>query len=721
MPNDSNGSWGRREFLRATGSIGAMTAIGGIASAERRTAGPKPDELVVGITSGERLQTAQLRVRDVLPASADVVHRNETLGYLAVRFPGKSKVSATSTEAERLRRVPGVKYVEENHTLKPCFEPGDPKFDDQYAPQLVNAPEAWETTTGSQDVTIAIVDMGVDYEAEDLADQFGRDVGNDFVGVGSDPMPDLGEDHGMHVAGIAAATIDNGTGISGIANARLLSCRAMGTWGGSGTDIADAVQWAADQGADLINLSLGTDKPVTVVKDAIVYALGEGALSICGAGNDDGKGDLDVTFPAAFDETIAVSAIDSQEQLWEYSHRGEKVDLTAPGVDVLSTVTSLRGGADYETWSGTSMATPVVTGVAALGLAVHPEWGPSELRKHLKASAVDIGLPAEEQGAGRVDAANMVAGGDVPDGSPNAKMEVSTTEPDVGEDVRVDASASTDPDGEIVEYRWDYEGTEDVGSIITPTPTEPGPYDVALTVMDDDGNTDTDSRTLQVGDGGGSNQAPTADFSVWPPNPKDGFTVTLDAGSSTDPDGRIVEYYWTDGSGESVTGETLRFESVPAGLYEITLRVTDDDGATGSTTKRIPVGENQDGATDSLSKPISVASKDGRARSDKQVDRATGTLADVVDGETFSYTTSLPDPAQVVVTLEGPDDADFDLYATTDGRDPLVYDYDKRSCTVNSDERIVLEDVDRGQTIGVLVDSWSGSGDFAVTIEELGN
>jgi serine protease len=129
---------------------------------------------------------------------------------------------------------------------------------------------------------------------------------------------------------------------------------------------------------------------------------------------------------------------------------------------------------------------------------------------------------------------------------------------------------------------------------------------------------------------------------------------------------------------------------------------------------------DDDGATDTVTKPISVESKAGQDDGDKQVDRATGTLADVVDSETFSYTTSLSDPAQVVVTLEGPDDADFDLYATTDGRDPLVYDYDKRSATVNSDERIVLEDVDRGQTIGVLVDSWSGSGDFVVTIEELG-
>jgi chitodextrinase len=361
----------------------------------------------------------------------------------------------------------------------------------------------------------------------------------------------------------------------------------------------------------------------------------------------------------------------------------------------------------YESFSGTSMAAPMVTGVAALGLAVHPEWGPSELRKHLKETAVDIGLPAEEQGAGRVDAANIVAVGDGPNQAPTAKMAVSTTEPDVGEMVTFDASESFDPDGEIVEYHWeDDDGDVLTGEVVEAFGPENRAYPVTLTVTDDDGATDSTTKTIYVGGKGDDpdqNEPPQAEFTITPPDPEPTQTITLDATPSSDPDGAIAEYHWKSVGGGSRTGAVIEITAPAAGSHDVSLTVTDDDGA-----------------TDTVTKPISVESKAGQDDGDKQVDRAAGTLADVVDSETFSYTTSLSDPAQVVVTLEGPDDADFDLYATTDGRDPLVYDYDKRSATVNSDERIVLEDVDRGQTIGVLVDSWSGSGDFVVTIEELG-
>ena len=706
MPDDIDTPLGRREFLEATGSIGAMVAVSGIATADRRASGPKPDELLVGIMAGERLQTAEGRVRDALPASADVVHRNETLGYLAVRFPDKSTVAATSPEAARLRQVPGVTYVEENHTCETCFEPDDPSFDVQYAPQLVNAPEAWETTTGSEDVTIAVVDTGVKYDHEDLESRFGQDKGWDFVDGDPDPMPETSAaSHGTHMCGIAAATIDNATGISGIANARLLSCRAVKVKEGATSDIADAIQWAADQGADLINLSVASEKPSSPIEDAIHYALDAGALSIAGAGNDeDGDGDRDVRYPAAYDETIAVSAIDSDEVLWGKSHYGEEVDLTAPGVNILSCSTQFTG---YESYSGTSTATSMVTGVAALALAVHSDWGPSELRTHLTETAVDVGLPTEKQGFGRVDAANIVNVGDGPNRAPTATMDVSTTEPEVGEWVTFDGSESTDPDGEIVEYRWeDDDGDVLTGEVVEAFGPEERAYPVTLTVTDDDGATDSTTQTIYVGgkdDNAVQNEPPTADFTITPSDPEPGQTVTLDATPSSDPDGEIAEYYWAGLEDGYRYGEVIEDTAPTHGFREVSLKVTDDDGA-----------------IDHIARPISVESKEVQRGGTKHVEQTEGTLTNILDSDTFRYTTTLSDPSKVVVTLAGPRDADFDLYVTTDGRDPLVYDCDEHSGTVNSHERIVIEGVDPGQTIGVLVDSWSGSGEYTLIIEEFG-
>jgi serine protease len=179
--------------------------------------------------------------------------------------------------------------------------------------------------------------------------------------------------------------------------------------------------------------------------------------------------------------------------------------------------------------------------------------------------------------------------------------------------------------------------------------------------------------------------------------------VTLDAGASTDPDGQIVEYHWTDGNGQSTTGKDLRFESVPAGTYDITLRVTDDDGA-----------------TDTIQKTIEVASNAGQCGDRKNVDTSRGKVQGVLDSAVLEYTTTLSNPCQVTVTLDGPTNADLDLFVTTDGRKPTNYDYDKQSATQDSQEQVIVEDVNPNQTIGILVDSWEGGGRFTATIEELG-
>ena len=193
--------------------------------------------------------------------------------------------------------------------------------------------------------------------------------------------------------------IDNGTGVAGQSNSSLINGRALDENGsGSTADIADAIEWAADQGADVINLSLGGGGYTDTMKNAVSYATDNGSLVVAAAGNN---GSSSVSYPAAYSECVAVSAVDDNGGLASFSQYGESVELCAPGVDVLSTTTEGRGS--YERLSGTSMATPVTSGVAGLTLA---KWDltNTELRSHLKNTAEDIGLPADEQGSGQVDA-----------------------------------------------------------------------------------------------------------------------------------------------------------------------------------------------------------------------------------------------------------------------------------------------------------------------------
>lgn len=155
--------------------------------------------------------------------------------------------------------------------------------------------------------------------------------GRDFVDDDGDPYPDsLNEEiHGTHVAGIAAAEVNNGNGVTGIGNSSVIAGRALSERGsGSTADIADAITWAANEGADVINLSLGGGGYTNTMQNAVTYAANQGALVVAAAGND---GSGSVSYPAAYGGVLAVSALDPDESLASYSNYGPKIDLAAPG------------------------------------------------------------------------------------------------------------------------------------------------------------------------------------------------------------------------------------------------------------------------------------------------------------------------------------------------------------------------------------------------------
>ncbi|WP_231185078.1 S8 family serine peptidase [Haladaptatus sp. DYF46] len=448
MADDNTSRFDRRTFLKTTGAIGATAALSGVTVATPgRSPGPKEDEILVGVSAG--YGDIEQAVTQSAPMDVNVVHKNEHLRYVAVKLSSAMPDSARQSFMDAIEQRDGIKYAEENATHESLLTPNDPKFGQQYAPQMVHSDDAWDTTLGSSDVTVAVIDTGAQYDHPDLAANYKSNPGRDFADDDSDPYPDAPQDeyHATHVSGIAAGVIDNGTGVAGQGNSSLINGRALDEDGsGSTSDIADAIRWAADQGADVINMSLGGGGYTSTMKNAVTYASNNGVFIAAAAGNN---GSSSVSYPAGYSECLAVSAIDSNGNLASFSQYGSKVELCAPGVDILSTTTEARGS--YEKLSGTSMATPVVAGVAGLTLS---QWDltNSELRSHLKNTAVDVGLSSNKQGSGRVDSYNAVTtqpgsgGGDGGDGGDGGSGSTSDS-----------VSGSLSSYADYADYSWSWE------------------------------------------------------------------------------------------------------------------------------------------------------------------------------------------------------------------------------------------------------------------------
>jgi subtilisin family serine protease len=306
----------------------------------------------------------------------------------------------------RLAAVDAVELAEPNRWRETMITPNDPQLVDQWGLTKINAPTAWDISTGSGAVVVGIIDSGCDLDHPELAPLLVN--GFDMVDLGASPTPPAGwrfegdfsgrdaipEDevgHGTHVAGTIAAATDNGVQVAGIGwqtkimpvkaltrMVRISDGRVSGV--GSSADVAAAVRWAADNGAHVINMSLGSDAATSVESSAIAYAIGKGVVVVAAMGND---GSANPSYPAAYPGVVAVGAIDSADKKASFSQTGAHISLVAPGVGILSTY--LAGGTT--TMSGTSMATPHVAGVAALIKAVKPSATGAEIADILRDTA----------------------------------------------------------------------------------------------------------------------------------------------------------------------------------------------------------------------------------------------------------------------------------------------------------------------------------------------
>ncbi len=320
-------------------------------------------------------------------------------------------VGASASARARLAADPRVEVVEPMHRRFVSFVPNDPHYQQQWHLPRVGSERAWDYGCG-RGVTVAIIDTGVAcYDKGPFS--VGSDLtgtrcvsGYDFVNDRAEAADDHG--HGTHVAGTVAQTTNNGKGVAGLAHcARLMPIKVLsGDGWGNDADVASGIRFAADEGASVINLSLGGPSPSRVLDAAVRYALAKGVVIVAAAGNSH----FDVGYPAAFPGVLAVSASDSAGKIAWFSSRGPEVAIAAPGVDITQQ-TICDGGENkcelFGEWSGTSMASPHVAGAAALVIGAGVT-DPGAVKAALFAAADPKGEP-ELYGAGVLDAGRAVA------------------------------------------------------------------------------------------------------------------------------------------------------------------------------------------------------------------------------------------------------------------------------------------------------------------------
>lgn len=303
---------------------------------------------------------------------------------------------------ELYRNHPEVTYAEPNYIAKSfLIIPNDPLFQEQWGINKIKAPEAWELTNPKRKVIVALIDTGVELSNIELADKITQ--GYDFIENDTEPQDDNG--HGTHCAGIIAANINNEIGISGITNsAVIMPIKALDKNGiGFYSDIAEAIVYAADNGAHIINLSLGGTEPSYLLQEAIDYAYNKGCVIVAAAGN---LGNATPVYPAAFPNVIAVGATDENDKRWGLSSYGDFLDVVAPGVNILSTYL----GNTYRKATGTSASSAFVSAVAAFIVSNSIDIKNYEVENLIFQNVDDLGNNGKdiEYGYGRINMLNAI-------------------------------------------------------------------------------------------------------------------------------------------------------------------------------------------------------------------------------------------------------------------------------------------------------------------------
>lgn len=291
---------------------------------------------------------------------------------------------------------------------------------DMWGLESIGMKSVWDTTESlmGNGIVIAVIDSGIDPFHEDISNALWRNDDNEygFDFVNNDAYPIDGHGHGTHVAGTIAAEINNHLGISGVApGVKIMSLKALSNSGsGSDINIAAAIEFAADNGADIINMSLGGYGYSSVMEEAVNYAHSLGVIIVAAAGNS--AENADKYSPAMFDNVITVGSLSTNETLSSYSNYGSTIEVVAPGEHIISlraSGTSLGTALDshYTTAAGTSMAAPHVSGVLALIKQKYPGLSNNQIAQVLYQSSTDIGETGKDDvyGYGKINAYTAIS------------------------------------------------------------------------------------------------------------------------------------------------------------------------------------------------------------------------------------------------------------------------------------------------------------------------
>ncbi|KKG08222.1 hypothetical protein EO92_06445 [Methanosarcina sp. 2.H.A.1B.4] len=451
-------------------------------------------------------------------------------GFKILKIP---KTKTVEEMAEIYSKNPNVEYAVPNAIMCAFMVPNDEYYYLQWNFKAfetgvgggINLEPAWDISTGDGAI-VAVLDTGVAYEnndpyivAPDLANtNFVQ--GYDFVNNDEHPNDDNG--HGTHVTGTIAQSTNNEDGVAGVAyDCSIMPVKVLdGAGSGALQQLIDGIYFATNNNADVISMSLGFPPsyyPGPALDAALDYAYNNGVTIVAAAGNDNTRV---VSYPAAYEKCIAVGATRYDGKRAYYSNYGYALDVMAPGGDmtvdqngdgykdgILQNTfnTTTKDPIDFNYWffQGTSMATPHVSGVAAL-LISEGANGPDEVRTAIQNTATDLGTSGWDKyyGYGIV---NAKAALDSIQGQPTVNIQPLAEAGGpytgtIGTAVTFNGSASSDSDGNIVSYEWDF-GDESTGSGEAPEHlySTNGTYTVNLTVTDDGGATDTDEATVTIG------------------------------------------------------------------------------------------------------------------------------------------------------------------------------------------------------------------------------
>ena len=398
----------------------AVLLLNGVREGDHAAAAQEAAPAVAGeILVGFRPGTMAAQVAAIAAAhGATVKQRIGGQDYLLGVAPG-----AAGTVSAALRRAPAVQHAEPNFVVvgenapndpayqicPPDGDPNDPAYQDcpytVWAPHWINAEPAWAITTGSPNVIVAVLDSGISYSHPEFDGRVlqGWDFYNlDNAAGGNYAQDDFG--HGTHVSGIIGAAINNNLGMVGIApNVKIMPVKVLSATGsGDAGKVASGIYYAVDNGAKIINLSLGSTASSTTMLNALRYAVQNNVLLTCAAGNNGSNVNF---YPAAYPECFGVSGTMEEDAWYTLSNWGAWVDISAPASSIYSTLWTSSNANTFLWKDGTSQATPHVAGLAALLLSVNPNLKPGDLRAIIQQSAVDLGAAGWDDhfGAGRIN------------------------------------------------------------------------------------------------------------------------------------------------------------------------------------------------------------------------------------------------------------------------------------------------------------------------------